>query len=101
MTYRNIDNLNLYLIDGKDIHNYTLPDDVLRFTEFAAGYFSPYGISSERCGTIISKTQEVLGEYNFMFEWFTKPTTEQLHSLIEQIDAAMSSVGCRYTLKTT
>ena len=34
---------SITFIDGKDIHTYSPPDDVIRFTEFAAGYSSKNG----------------------------------------------------------
>jgi hypothetical protein len=64
-------------------------------------YFSPLGeISVKRCDTIISKSGESLGEYDFYFEWFTKPTMSQVLELITKIDDAMEKVGCRYTITT-
>ena len=64
-------------------------------------YFSPVGtISLERCDTIISKSGESLGEHDFYFEWFTKPTMEQVNGLIEKIDEAMARVGARYSTTT-
>ena len=64
-------------------------------------YFSPLGeITLERCDTIISKSGESLGEYNFYFEWFTEPTMDQINDFIGKIDAVMSKVGCRYSIMT-
>ena len=65
-------------------------------------YFSslPTEISQERCSNIISKSGEMLKEYNFFFEWFQDPSTEQLNELIEKIDTTLASVGCRYTITT-
>jgi hypothetical protein len=64
-------------------------------------YFSPLGeISIERCDTIISKSGETLGEYDFFFEWFTEPTMEQIEDLIGKVDAALEQVGCKYTITT-
>ena len=50
--------------------------------------------------TIISKSGESLGEYDFFFEWFTKPTMSQVLGLITKIDEAMEKVGCRYSITT-
>ena len=64
-------------------------------------YFSPLGeISMERCDNIISKSGETLGEYDFFFEWFTEPTTDQIEDLIGKVDAALEKVGCKYTITT-
>jgi len=69
--------------------------------EDTTGYFMPLGeISVERCNKIISKSGEVLGEYDFFFEWFTKPTMEQLNELIAKIDEVLTSIGSRYTITT-
>jgi len=65
-------------------------------------YFSsiPAGINVERCDTIISKSGEKLGEYDFFFEWFKEPTMDELNNLIVKIDEALASLGCRYTITT-
>jgi hypothetical protein len=57
-------------------------------------------ISEERCGTIVSKSGESLGEYDFYYEWFTKPTMKQIESLIERIDEALAPTGVKYTITT-
>jgi hypothetical protein len=57
-------------------------------------------ISKERCDTIISKSGESLGEYDFYFEWFQKPTIDELNSLIEKIDKALAKIGVQYTITT-
>ena len=64
-------------------------------------YFNALGdISEERCDTIISKSGESLGEYDFFFEWFVDPTVDQLHEIIEKIDDALAEIGVRYTITT-
>ncbi len=60
----------------------------------------PIDVKVERCGTIISKSGEKLGEYDFFFEWFTKPTQAQVNDLIEVIDEKLAPLGCKYTLTT-
>ena len=68
--------------------------------QFASNYFSgmTYPIEIERCDTIISKSGEKLGEYDFFFEWFKDPTMDELHNLIEKIDEALAPIGSRYTI---
>ena len=68
----------------------------------ARGYFSARGVTvpSERCNVIISRHGERLGEYDFFFEWFKKPTREQVEELIGKIDVALKSLGCLYTITT-
>ena len=66
-----------------------------------ANYFGGLGeISEQRCGNIISKSRESLGEYDFFFEWFKKPTMNDLHALMEKVDDALTEVGVRYTITT-
>ena len=54
----------------------------------------------ERCHSIISKHGQKLGEYDFFFEWFEKPSTAQLNELIRRIDEALKPLGCFYTITT-
>jgi hypothetical protein len=88
-----------------------MPEVCIMHTDFAMGpplggeplmnYFGGPGvISEERCGKIISKSRESLGEYDFFFEWLKNPTKSDLHSLMEKIDDALSEVGVRYTITT-
>jgi len=57
-------------------------------------------ITEKRCDTIISKSGGSLGEYDFYFEWFTKPTMKQVENLIERIDGALETLGVKYTITT-
>jgi len=57
-------------------------------------------ISKERCDTIISKSGESLGEYDFYFQWFKKPNMKQVEDLIGRIDEALAPLGVKYTLTT-
>jgi len=84
------------IIAGLDYAN------MLANPEYTSGYFSgiPVEISYKRCSTIISKSGEKLGEYDFFYEWFTEPTMDQLNGLIEKIDEALTPLGCRYTITT-
>ena len=71
--------------------------------EFSSGYFgsfAPAEIDVERCGNIISKSGQKLGEYDFFFEWFTDPTMDQINSLLEKIDEALTPLGSKYTITT-
>jgi hypothetical protein len=54
----------------------------------------------ERCRTIISKSGETLGEYDFYFEWFKPPKIDELMILIEKIDEAVEKTGAKYTITT-
>jgi hypothetical protein len=71
--------------------------------DVADGYFSAIPgakITRERCGNIISKSSEMLGEYDFFFEWFADPSVEQLNLLIERIDETLQPLGVKYTIET-
>jgi hypothetical protein len=71
------------------------------YPEGIAEFFGGAGdITMERCGNIISKSGESLGDYDFFFEWFTGPNMEQLNDLIERIDETMTPLGCKYTITT-
>ncbi|MFQ5712386.1 MAG: hypothetical protein ACE5GD_11510, partial [Candidatus Geothermarchaeales archaeon] len=48
----------------------------------------------------IREANSILGEYDFFFEWETDPTPDQLRTLIEKIDKALSPLGCKYTITT-
>ena len=73
-----------------------------RIAGWASSYFSSSEVSVpvERCVNIISRSGESLGEYDFFFEWFKDPTAEELNSLLEKIDNALTPLGCRYTITT-
>lgn len=62
-------------------------------------YFSDVGnVSVERCSNILSKSVEGMGQYDFIFEWFKKPTQEEIADLIKKIDKAFTPLNCKYTL---
>jgi hypothetical protein len=64
-------------------------------------YFSSADEMPERrCSTIISKSGESIGEYDFFFEWFKEPTMEELNNFIEKIDEALAPLNVRYALVT-
>jgi hypothetical protein len=69
--------------------------------EGVSGYFAGVGeVPEKRCSTIISKSGESLGEHDFYFEWFRKPTMDEMHNLIEKVDEALAPLGVKYTLTT-
>jgi len=57
-------------------------------------------VSIERCNQLISDSGETLGEYDFFFEWFKKPTSDELNQLIQDIDEALEPLNVRYTITT-
>ena len=69
--------------------------------EGIADFFGGAGdITVERCSNIISKSGESLGEYDFFFEWFVDPSTDQLNELIGKIDGVLKPLKCMYTITT-
>jgi hypothetical protein len=69
--------------------------------EGVSRYFAGLGeVPEKRCSTIISKSGESLGEHDFYFEWFKKPTMDEIHNLIEKIDETLAPLGVKYTLTT-
>jgi hypothetical protein len=79
-----------------------LTDVPQSLAEDIGGWFNSRGVvvPVERCESIISKSGESLGEYDFFFEWYSKPKREQIDDLIERIDEAMTKIGCMYTITT-
>jgi len=66
-------------------------------------YFKPLlnrELPDEICNRLISKTGGSLGEYDFYFEWFRKPTTAEVMELIKKIDTALTPLGVHYTITT-
>ncbi len=49
---------------------------------------------------IISDAAMTLGDYDFVFEWTSKPSIKQIENLISKVDAALAKVGVLYTLTT-
>ena len=70
--------------------------------ESVADYFavSGMGLSEKRCGNIISKSNDQLGDYDFFFEWFTDPKSDQIKDLIGKIDETLAPLGCSYEITT-
>jgi hypothetical protein len=92
--------MNINLADYTGIAGYPHDSPVSGLGDIMR-YFGGVGvISEERCDTIISKSGESPGEYDFYFEWFKKPSTEELNDLIEKIDKTMEKVGTKYTITT-
>jgi len=78
-----------------------MTDATLDTQEAVMAFFGGEGaITEKRCSTIVSKSGESLGEHDFYFEWFTKPTMKQVEDLIERIDGALEPLGVKYTITT-
>lgn len=69
--------------------------------EGVLNYFASVGgIPEKRCGNIISKSGIKMGDTDFVFEWFKEPKMEQINTLIEMIDGALTPLGVKYTIAT-
>jgi len=85
---------------------YGIPDYNQRFEEpdYVMNYFANVRsfeeIDIKRCDKLVSKSGEMLGEYDFYFEWFTEPSMDQVKMLIGKIDEALIPLGCSYTMTT-
>ncbi len=49
---------------------------------------------------LISDASMTLGDYDFVFEWTSKPNLSKIEGLIEKIDEALADVGVMYTMTT-
>jgi hypothetical protein len=49
---------------------------------------------------MIPSGETLMGDFDFVFHWAKKPSEDQLGKLIETIDEALESLGCRYTITT-
>jgi hypothetical protein len=49
---------------------------------------------------LISDASMTLGDYDFVFEWTSKPNLSKIEDLIEKIDEALADVGVMYTMTT-
>jgi hypothetical protein len=65
--------------------------------QMVMSYFGgPSAISKERCDTILSTKDHDLGEYDFVYEWTTKPSTAQLEILETDIAKALKPLNVTY-----
>ena len=88
------------IIENYDVTDPSYFDDVSKRQQYFLEIpgMSTRDVTLERCGKIISRSGAPLGNYDFYFEWFTEPSIEQLNNLIEEIDEALSPLGCHYTI---
>jgi hypothetical protein len=57
-------------------------------------YLDEFGdVPEERCHKMISKSGESLGDYDFFFEWFEKPSLKDLNDLIVKIDDTLKPLN--------
>ena len=87
--------MDTFIAQDATVDAYASSDDIRNFFDLK-GIVVPV----KRCGNIIGKSSMSLGDYDFYFEWFKDPSTEELTELIKKIDAALAPLGCSYTLTT-
>jgi hypothetical protein len=76
----------------------------IEYPEYVSEFFTRrtgVRVRTERCSNIISESGELLGEYDFFFEWFEEPSMEQINDLIGRIDEALGPLGCLYSITTS
>jgi hypothetical protein len=79
----------------------SVPDITLTPSGEPSGVPSAMGGLSERESVkLISRSSQVLGDYDFFFEWGIEPTVKEINDLIERIDAEFLECGCTYTITT-
>ncbi len=49
---------------------------------------------------LISDASMTLGDYDFVFEWTSKPSLKKIEDLIRMVDEALAGVGVMYTMTT-
>jgi len=49
---------------------------------------------------MISDGAQSLGEYDFVIEWRSPPTSKSLRKIIKKLDLVLAPTGCRYTITT-
>lgn len=76
-------------------------DPYTQVIDWIYNYFKNRGdVSYMRCRNIISKSGELLSDYDFFFEWFVEPSKEQIIGLIGRIDDALEPLGALYSITT-
>ena len=50
--------------------------------------------------SMLKNGREILGDYDFVFEWIDEPSNSQIDKLIQEIDKVLDFTGCRYTITT-
>ena len=67
---------------------------------FANQILTEIDIPAEEKVKLVSNAGDMLGEYDFFFEWGTDPSKAQVQELIGLLDDALADCGCRYTIVT-
>lgn len=81
------------LTRGSDLSQET----ILSYTQ---GVLTETQMSAEDKMKLISKSGDLLGDYDFFFEWGKEPTKQDVQELIAKIDETLADCGCRYSIVT-
>ena len=81
------------LARGSDLRQET----VLSYTQ---GILTEIDMSPEDKIKLISRSGDLLGDYDFFFEWGKEPTKQEVQELIAKIDETLADCGCRYSIVT-
>lgn len=49
---------------------------------------------------LISNAHQLLGDFDFFFEWSKEPNMAEIRDLLEKIDKALGDLGCWYKMTT-
>ena len=84
---------------GGERYKTSIPRDPI-IANYALNYFKASGtvLNRERCFTILSGKPDLLGKYDFFFEWNKDFNSDDYNNLIEKIDEALTPLGSLYTL---
>jgi hypothetical protein len=85
-------------IGGVSYNRGTLRDPII--AEYAFNYFKGSGVilNKEQCERILSGSIDLLGDYDYFFEWKREFDLKDYENLVEKIDNAFTSLGCHYTI---
>jgi hypothetical protein len=88
---------------ARDIGGYRTNRSTLRgpiIGEYAYNYFKGTGVvlNKEQCEKILSGSIELLGDYDYFFEWNKDFDPKDFDYLLDKIDEALTPLGCLYTI---
>ena len=68
--------------------------------DMVMSYFGgPDHITRERCASIISKDTDI-GDYDFAYEWTTKPASDQVKRLEKDIKTTLDPLKLKYSVES-
>ena len=69
-------------------------------TSIITDYFQrlPVQLNVERCTNLISKKDHDMTKYDFVFEWVTEPTKQQIDKLKDEIKSRLAKLNVTYKI---